>query len=387
MPLRESVVSLFGLFPRFVGGSETYARELSQQLGDHGWQSVLCFLEEPPEVVRRYLELPNVSIEVIGNAVSLNFRALLDLARILRVYRPKIFHMQFVGFIGLYPWLARLLAVKQVLFTDQGSHASDYVPQRAPFWKRALVRVINRPLSHVICISKYNYHCFTTLDILPAKRFSIIYNSADFSRVGHAQERRLSFLRRFGIPEDRAVILQVSWIIPEKGITDLLEAVRLVLKNVRNVHLVLAGDGAYRKQYTMLAEDLGLCDHITWTGLVTDPFSEGVYDAADVVCQVSRWQEAFGQTIAEAMACSKPVIGTRVGGIPELIQDGQSGFVVESRDVKAIAEKILLLLTDGDLRQRMGQAGYLLTREKFDLRQNVKRVLSLYGLPSGVVSK
>ena len=270
------------------------------------------------------------------------------------------------------------------MFTVQGWHPSDDLPERAPLWKRAAVRLINLPLSKVISVSKYNYNCFTTLDVLPSKRFTVIYNSADFSRVADGQQRRNGFRRKYGIADDRAVICQVSWIIPEKGITDLLEAVRLVLRKNQNVHLVLAGEGAYRSEYMKLADELGLDGHVTWTGLVTDPFSEGVYDAADVVCQVSRWQEAFGQTIAEAMACRKPVIGTRVGGIPELIEEGESGYVVNARDVDAISEKILLLLDSPDLRERMGEAGYTIARARFDLRKNVRRVLDLYGIQQNV---
>jgi len=333
--------------------------------------------------VRHYLDLPNVSIEVIRNAVEPNPQAFRDLSRILWRYRPRIFHMQLVGFLGFYPWLARLISAKKIFFTDQGSHPSDYVPHRAAIWKRVAVRMINFPLSKVICVSNYNYNCFTTRDVLPAERFEVIYNSADFSRLGQGQERRSRFRAKYGIPEDRAVIVQVSWIIPEKGITDLLEAMRLVLKKNQNAHLVLAGEGSYRTEYMAMAKDLGLSDHVTWTGLVTDPFSEGVYDAADVVCQVSRWQEAFGQTIAEAMACSKPVIGTRVGGIPELIQDGESGYLVNARDIEAVAEKILLLLNSRELRDRMGERCYSVAKARFDLTKNVKRVLELYGIASG----
>jgi glycosyltransferase involved in cell wall biosynthesis len=374
----KTVVSLFGLSPRFIGGSETYARELSQQLGAQGWKSVLCFLDPPTEDVRRYLDLPNVSIEVIEGAVNPGLPALRKVARVLRAYRPEIFHMQFVGFLGLYPWLAWVLGVGQVLFTDQGSHEPDYIPQVAPWWKRKAVRLINWPLSRVFCISKYNYDCFATIDTFPMTRFEVLYNSADFSRVSEGQERRRRFRTNHGIPEGRTVIVQVSWVIPEKGIIDLLEAMRLVLEQHEQAHLVLVGDGPYREQYSALAQQLGLGDHTTWTGLVTDPFSEGVYDGADVVCQVSRWQEGFGQVIAEAMACGKPVIGTRVGAIPEVIEDGKSGFVVERGDVKAIADRILLLLSDQQLRSRMGDNGSAIARVKFDLKQNVKRLLSFY---------
>lgn len=378
----NTVVSLLGLAPRYVGGSETYARELSRQLGLHGWKSIICFLETPPESVRQHLALPNVSIEVIENAVNPNFRTLRQLIRILRLYRPQIFHLQLVGFVGFYPWLARVFSARKILFTDQGSHPSDYLPVRAPFWKRVAVRLINLPLTKVVCVSGYNYNCFTVLDVLPKNRFEVIYNSADFSRLADGDERRVSFRHKYGIPDQRLIICQVSWIIPEKGITDLLEAVTIVLKQRQNVHLVLAGDGAYRVDYMKLADELGLGDHVTWTGLVTDPFSEGVYDAADIVCQVSRWQEAFGQTIAEAMACSKPVIGTRVGGIPELIEEGESGYLVNPSEPQAIAEKILLLFDNIEMRKRMGKAGYRIARSRFNLTENVEKVVALYGISS-----
>jgi len=379
-PAVNAVVSLLGLSSRYVGGSESYLRELSWQLGENGWQSIICFLSEPPEVVRRYLDLPNVSIEVIENAVEPNPQALRDLASVLRRYKPRILHMQLVGFIGFYPWLARLLSVQKVFFTDQGSHPSDYVARRSPLWKRVAVRMINFPISKVICISNYNQRCFATRGLLPANRFDVIYNSVDFSRVEARSERKDGFRARYRIPNDRAVIVQVSWIIPEKGITDLLHAVHLVMQEKERVHLVLAGEGPFRVEFMALAKDLGIDDHVTWTGLVTDPFSEGVYDVAEIVCQVSRWQEAFGQTIAEAMACRKAVIGTRVGGIPELIEDGKSGYLVEARDIEAIAEKILLLLKCPELRERMGDVAYADAKARFDLKQNVSRVMELYGL-------
>ena len=379
----NTVLTLLGLSSRFVGGSETYARELSEQLAEHGWRSVICFLDPPPEHVCQYLALPNVSIEVLPNAVTPNKQALRDFARLLRRYQPDIIHMQLVGFVHFYPWLAKLLSAKKIFFTDQGSHPSDYVARRAKLWKRLAVRVINFPMSKVICVSRYNYDNFKTRDILPESRFEVIYNSADFSRVKESEQRRQRFRAKHGIPDDRSVILQVSMVIPEKGTTDLLEAVRLVRELNPNVHLVLAGEGAHRAEFTALGEKLGLSGHVTWTGVVSDPFAEGAYDAADVICQVSRWQEAFGQTIAEAMACRKPVIGTRVGGIPELIQDGESGYLVDARDPKAIAEKINLLLNDSQLRERMGDAGYAIAQNRFDLRKNVGRVLELYGIING----
>jgi L-malate glycosyltransferase len=140
------------------------------------------------------------------------------------------------------------------------------------------------------------------------------------------------------------------------------------------------GEGPGRDRFAARAEDLGLAGHVTWTGLVCDPFAEGVYAAADVVCQVSRWQEVFGCTIAEAMALSKPLVATRVGGIPELVRDGITGFLTERGDARAIADKILLLLKDSSLRERMGAAGREAAVDLFDCRKNVNELIRVYGI-------
>ncbi len=376
----NTVVSVFGVEPRRIGGNESFARELSNQLAQYGWQSVLCFLTEPPADVRRYLELPNVTIEILEDSWRPNLPAAKNLIRILRRYRPRILHLHFVGFLGLFPWIGRLISAERIFFTDQSSRPENYVARRAPAWKRLLVRLINWPLTKVIGVSKYNYRCMTTLDLLPAERFECIYNSVDFKRVAESAERAADFRRRHVIPETRKLVTQVSWIIPEKGIPDLLEAVRLVALEDKDVQLVLVGDGSHREEYEKLAARIGLEDQVTWAGLIQDPLAEGVYDAADVVCQVSRWQEAFGWVIAEAMAYRKPVIGTTVGGIPELIQDGKTGVLVEPGNPSQIAEKVLLLLRDERLRKEMGQAGRDVAIIQFDLQKNVARLIELYGL-------
>jgi glycosyltransferase involved in cell wall biosynthesis len=177
-------------------------------------------------------------------------------------------------------------------------------------------------------------------------------------------------------------VLQVSWIIPEKGVLDLLAAARRVTSQNPDVHFVVVGDGAFREEYTRQAVDWGLRAHVTWTGLVEDPFSAGVYDAADVVCQVSRWEEVFGWVIAEAMAYRKPVIATRVGGIPELVSDEDSGFLIERGDVETLAERVLTLIGDPERREAMGLAGRKRVDASFDLQKNVAQLLEAYGIRS-----
>jgi glycosyltransferase involved in cell wall biosynthesis len=375
-----TLVTIFEVEPLRIGGTETFARELSCQLAERGWKSVLCFQSEPTGEVKRFLDLPNVSIDVYAGPSDGTFKAGKGIARIIRDYRPEILHLHYFSFINPYAWIARLQSVKQIFFTDHHSRPAGYLAIRAPLWKRAIGRVVNEPLSKVICVSNYGHVCMSSFGLLPRDRFQMIYNGVDLSRVKSDPQRAIDFRRRYSIPSDRSIVTQVSWVIPEKGFIDFLETARLVTRQNRNVQFVIVGDGSYRQEYMRRAVEMGIEDRVTWTGWVEDPFGEGVFEAADVVCQFSRWEEVFGWMIAEAMAHGKPVVTTRVGGIPELVQDYESGYLVNRGDTKTMSNKVLTLLNDASLREYMGSKGKTIARQKFNLRNNVAKLIASYGL-------
>jgi len=226
----------------------------------------------------------------------------------------------------------------------------------------------------------------SSFGLLPRDRFQMIYNGVDLSRVRCDPQRAIDFRRRYSIPLDRSIVTQVSWIIPEKGIMDFLETARLVTRQNRNVQFVVVGEGDYRQEYMRRAVEMGIEDRVTWTGMVEDVFGEGVYGAADVVCQFSRWEEVFGWMIAEAMAHGKPVVTTRVGGIPEVVQDQECGYLVDRGDTEAMSNKVLTLLNDASLREQMGHKGKNIVRQKFNLRNNVEKLIASYRLEECLVA-
>jgi len=378
VPRPNTVVSVLGFDPCRIGAGEMFTRELSERLADRGWRSVLCFMKEPQGTVRSFLEAPNVTIEVIEDSWQSSWPATRRLFAVLKRHQPRIMHLYFTGFLSPYPWLAKLLSVERIYFTDQNSQPEGFVPARAPLLKRLAMRAINRPITGVISVSRYVYDSFTALDLIPKERFRIIYNAVDLERAQAGAVNAAAFRRKHGIPPDAIVITQVSWLIPEKGLEDLLEASCKVAAAEPRTHFVVAGDGAQRENLEKRARDLGISSRLTFTGSVSDPLNEGLYAASDVVCQLSRWEEAFGYTNIEAMACGKPVVGTRVGGIPEIIQDGITGFLVPRRDTAAIAARILELVRDHELRRRMGDAGRDICRDRFNLRENVEQLIRMY---------
>ncbi|HBO43920.1 MAG TPA: hypothetical protein DD670_08315 [Planctomycetaceae bacterium] len=377
---RTTVVSLFALRPDVVGGIQLFAAELSRQLAEVGRQSVLVFLSAPTARVASLFDLPNTHVEIIEQCGTGTYGSTSRTLRLLRKYRPEIVHFHFIDSPVLYSWIAKACRATKVFVTDHNSRPAGFCASPISVPKRSVKRLVYSAITRVVCVSDFVYDCRSQWGVLPEKRRCRIYNGADVARAESGACRRDDFRRRHGIPPDRVVVLQASWLIPEKGIDDLLQVARMVLDRNPNIHFVVAGEGSFRTHYEQIVRDIRIADHVSFVGVVGDPLGDGLFAASDIVCQLSRWEEAFGLTIAEAMASGKPVIGTRVGAIPELIVDGQTGYLVERGNVVGISERILSLVNDTQLRKTLGSSGKLVCQEKFNLVTNVAALIELYGI-------
>ncbi len=357
-----------------------FARELSRQLGAHGWGSILCFPEPPSQEAERFLALPNVALAIAPEVFAKSqARAAHGLVRLLSRYQPRIVQTHFLRYISPFPWLARCCGVERMFFTDHLSRPVNFYSSRPSLGKRLGTRILAHPITTVITVSDFVRRCHESCSF-PESHTLTIYNGVDLSRVSRQQDAGFQFRRRFGIPEDQLLIAQVSWAIAEKGVLDFVASAREVANTLPNVHFALVGEGGFLVRCRQEAKDGNFEHRITFTGGLVDPFAEGAFAASDVVCQLSVWQEAFGFSIAEAMAHGKPVLATRVGGIPEIVQDGITGYLVNAADRKAIADRMLGLAGDGLLRRRMGMAGRGVVQSRFDLADTVARHLALFGV-------
>lgn len=367
--------------PRRIGGIETMARELSLQLGERGWTSVLCFRGEPVEAVQRFLALPNVKLEVLNLVPRWSLSSQRRLVGVLRKHRASLLHLNFLDLLAPYALVARACGVRQVFFTDHISRPERFGFSRAGLLKRAAYRLAAQ-VAKVFCVSDFVRRCWTSSQVLPSDRFVTVYNGVDLERCRESLRMRDQFRRRLGISPDAVVTTQISSLIPEKGCETFIEAARRVCAVDDNAMFLLAGDGTQRRQYEALAERLGLAARLRFLGLVGDPVGEGLFAGSDIICQASNWQEAFGLSIAEAMACAKPVVATRVGGIPELVDDAVTGILVERGDSEGLARGILELVRGPARRSQLGDAGRSRCERNFDHRANAARMVQLYGLPS-----
>ncbi len=183
MPAKDTVLSVFGVNPVRIGGTEDFARELSRQLDAVGWQSVLCFLGEPQGGVREFLSGANIQLECIPGLESVGWRQGLAMLALLRRHRPSVVHLHYLGFVGPYPWLAKAAGTTSIFFTDHTSRAEGFAASRAPGWKRAAVRMVNRPLTRVVSVSEFGRQCLAGADLLPGNRLQVVYDGVNGSRA------------------------------------------------------------------------------------------------------------------------------------------------------------------------------------------------------------
>jgi N-acetyl-alpha-D-glucosaminyl L-malate synthase BshA len=170
------------------------------------------------------------------------------------------------------------------------------------------------------------------------------------------------------------VLIHISNFRPVKRVLDVVEVFRRVLERTP-VRLVLVGDGPDRAQVEQRCRELGICNAITMTGNLS--VIEEVLVGADVFLLPSE-TESFGLAALEALSCEVPVVATAVGGLPELVNDGECGFLVPVGDVEAMAERVLELLGDDRRRRAFGRAGRARAIQHFAQQNVVARYRWVY---------
>ena len=186
----------------------------------------------------------------------------------------------------------------------------------------------------------------------------------------------LMLRRKYGIAEGAKVIGIVARLHPMKDHVTFFDAVKLVRESLPSVHAVVAGDGELQETLKEYVREIGLENNVTFLGNVTNDLPD-IYRMMDVFLLTSQWGESFPNVILEAMSASVPVVATNISAVPEIIEDGTSGYMVEKKHAALIAERTLKVLSDADLRREFVRNG-LKRVEAFTVEKMVKNYEQLY---------
>jgi glycosyltransferase involved in cell wall biosynthesis len=203
----------------------------------------------------------------------------------------------------------------------------------------------------------------------------VVYNCVDESSFGKLI--KLNNMRAIG---DQVEICfgTASRIVPNKGHADLLSAFAKVRAKIPQSRLLIAGDGGYRPDCERLAATLGLSNNVTFLGALNTGAMADFYHTLDVFVLASTSLEGLPLVILEAAAAALPIITTDVGGSKEAIRDGQEGLVVPPGDVDRLADAMIRLASDKELRKRLGAAARQRVLSEFTAERMTHRVLEIY---------
>ena len=203
---------------------------------------------------------------------------------------------------------------------------------------------------------------------------SLVYNGVDLQRYDQ-QEACCTLPEEYGMEPGSQIVGVVARLEPEKGHPTLLEAWPAVLRAAPDAYLLIVGEGSRRAALEVQARELRIAHRVVFTGRREDV--PAVTAALDVAVLPS-YREAQGMVILEAMALSRPVVASNVGGIPEMIQDGVTGLLVPPRDAGALAGAIIRLLTNHPLADTLGRAGHDMVHDRFCIELMVSANESIY---------
>src|SRR5262245_32263130 len=210
-------------------------------------------------------------------------------------------------------------------------------------------------------------------DGVPAERTVTVHEGIDVEHVAAAPPVNVHEL--FWLPHHAPVVGNVAALVPHKGQRYLVEAAHLVVQEMPDARFVILGEGELREHLEKQVHEHHLEKHVLLPGFRTDVL--GCIKGFDLFV-MSSVTEGLGTSLLDAMACARPIVATRAGGIPEIVEDGVNGALVAPRDAAALAAAIVLALKDEGWRRRTGEAGLARVRERFSVDRMVSETAAVY---------
>jgi phosphatidyl-myo-inositol dimannoside synthase len=357
-----------GIDPESSSGGETYERELLRHLAARGAvvDILLARHKRHPEGVPNWIihRLP------IGRGLRWPVAMLLlppIIARLHAETRFDLLRVHSLRYIGPAALIARRRYRLDVPIVSHHHHLDRSLLN--PVIERRVVEGSER----VITVSKFSRRQLVETLGVDADRIEVVPNGIDvrFAPGGGDRVRQ-----RHGLG-DRPVALYLGGLKRRKNLPLLLDAWREVANARPDARLLIAGGGSLETGLRRRVVALGLGDGVVFTGRIAEAEKVGYYNAADLFVSPSSL-EGFGFTVGEAMSCGLPVVVSDRGALPELVMDGEGGFVCRHDDPGELARRILLLLGDPELRRRLGGFNRERIDRHFRWERASRRVLEIY---------
>jgi glycosyltransferase involved in cell wall biosynthesis len=372
--VKKNVLQFVGSFHQ--GGSERQAVQLTKLLREDGAYNVFLATLNNEGVLRAEVEaagFTKFSEFPLTSFYDLNFlKQLKKCVRFLRENNIEIVHTHdfYTNVFGITAARFAKVPVKIASKRETGgmrSKAQKQIEKR--IFKTADAIVVN---------SKAVQNYLSEKGI-SAEKAEVIYNGLDLARLAPKETNRAEICKELNLPAGeniKFITLVANLRHNVKNQPMFLRAAREISENFADAHFVLAGEGDLKNDLEQLAKELGIAEKAHFIGRCTKIPELLSVSFAGVL---TSFAEGFSNSILEYMAAKIPVVATRVGGAGEAIIEGENGFLVESDDDKALAEKLIQLLENPEKAQRFGKNGRKFVEENFSCAAQLRNTLALYG--------
>jgi glycosyltransferase involved in cell wall biosynthesis len=377
-----------------AGGAQSHVRDLVARLDRARFEVELISLADGPAVGRlRALGAVVHVVDEPDDAIALR-----AVQALLRARLPQVLHN--------HMYRAEVIGTRAALALAEQGYAKPYVVGTVHSSRvrgaedRELLRCLTPAMDRLIAVSGAIVSKLEAEGRTGSVPVELIYNGVDLERYAYT-EACCTLPQEYGFEEGAPMVGSVARLEPEKGLATLLDAWPRVLARVPAARLLIIGEGSQRAALEAQAESLGLLGEpcsgeacvgtrgarpgakVVFTGLRDDV--PAVTAALDVAVLPSL-REAQGLALVEAMALRRPVVATRVGGVPEMIEDGVSGLLVAPADPVALANAITRLLTDHPLADTLARAGHDLVHARFSVAAMVSATAAIYEQGAAIVA-
>jgi len=380
------------------GGAETHIFEIAKRLRAHHEITIFTsdlYREVPfkrlPSDHPQFLKVEGIPVRrfrgyTLGGDMHYVFMPGMSLP-MLR-FKADIVHAHSYGYFQVNMAALKRLLQPDTIFVLTPHYHPEWSMTGGPKRKKlrkiydnTIAKLVLDRADAIIGVSRHEIELMSRLGV-DRRKIHIIPNGIDFSLYNPIPDP-VPFLREYSLLERKKegwkIVLYAGRLAVNKGLLHLINAAPMVLKeNPRTLFVLVGDDAGMRERIEREIDRLNLRERFLLTGHIkSDEIYRSALSSCDVFVLPSEY-EAFGIVLAEAMACEKPCVGTNVGGIPEVITDGETGLIVEYGDPAALADAINEILTSPEIGKNMGVKGRIKVMENFTWDKVVAAINRVY---------
>lgn len=359
-----------------MGGAERLMVPILKHLNRDRFDAYVCALQSRDgNPMAEELRLLGIPVECLDIKHLRDWDALPRLTGYLKRVGADLVHTQleFANILGNVS--AKYLRLPSVC-TIHVMPALD-VKTKSKLHQRVEWFALRRFCDRVISVSEEARQHHLAISGAPSSQVVTLYNGIDLSSfVSLERERERAAVRtELGIPPDANVLTTVAVLRPQKGIQFMIRALPAILASHPNTYYLVVGDGSHRDALLEEVQKAGVGDRVVFAGMRRDVTR--LLSASDVFV-LPTLTEALPTVLAEAMAARLPIVASRVGGVPEMVTDGQNGCLVEPEDLDGLVLACRQLVAGKDIRAAMGEEGWRTVDQKFNIERQVDTLEELY---------